>query len=130
MSRVDLEILGIDNASGVVKGVEGALGGLASLAGGALTLGLGAATAAFAGVSAAMAISVKEAMDAENNMALFDSTLKALGVTATKEAASYAAASGQFVESTKLSADEVEKLKQKSHDMEYAIRKEPDALQK
>ena len=130
MSRVDLEILGIDNASGVVKGVEGALGGLASLAGGALTLGLGAATAAFAGVSAAMAISVKEAMDAENNMALFDSTLKALGVTATKEAASYAAASGQFVESTKLSADEVEKLKQKSDDLEFAIRKETDALQK
>lgn len=127
---LEVTILGKDELSGALKSIQGSMEGLADVAKGALTVSLGIATAAFGAASAAIAVSIKEAMDAEANMAQLDATLKAVGATATQAANEWAAAQGQFVESTKLSADEVEKLKQKSSDLEFEIRKQEDALNK
>ena len=142
-SQLNITINGIDNASGIFGGIKGSAkdlqGGLSSL-GETITVGLGdalkvslvaaagIATAAIGTLGAALAISMKEAMDAEVNMAMLDATLRAVGASATQQASEWAAAQGQFVVSGKLSEDEVTKLidkndalKNKIQDLNFAI---------
>ena len=129
-NTIEVVIKGKDDFTGTFDALKGALTGAGNIAAGTLTLGLGAATVAFGAMSAALAISVKEAMDAEVNMALLDSTLKAVTATAAIQAKEWQAVQGQFVEATRLSSKEIGELTQKSSDLEFAIRKEEDALRK
>jgi Flp pilus assembly pilin Flp len=77
--KLEVVIIGKDELSATLKGIQGSMEGLADIAKGALTVGLGAATAAFGAMSAAVAISVKEAMDAEVAAAQLNAVLKSTG---------------------------------------------------
>lgn len=84
--KLEILITAEDAASGVLEGLKGAASGLGSVFGGLLTLGAGAATAAVGLLGTGLALSFKEAMEAEEIASSLAQTLantgKVTGVTA------------------------------------------------
>lgn len=78
-NELQIVLKGVDQASGVIGGVKGALGGLGGLAKGALAVGLGAAAAGVSALGAGLAISVKEAMAAQEVQAQLNAVIKSTG---------------------------------------------------
>ena len=77
--KLEVTIIGKDELSATLKGIQSNMEGLADIAKGALTVGLGAATAAFGAMSAAAVFLVKEAMDAQEAEAQLNAVLKSTG---------------------------------------------------
>jgi hypothetical protein len=77
--KLEVVIIGKDELSATLKGIQSNMEGLADIAKGALTVGLGAATAAFGAMSAAAVFLVKEAMDAQEAEAQLNAVLKSTG---------------------------------------------------
>lgn len=77
--RLEILITAEDAASGVFKGIQGAAGSLGNILGGLLTVGAAGATAAIGALGAGLALSFKEAMDAQEIIAQLNSVLQNTG---------------------------------------------------
>lgn len=84
--RLEILITATDQASGVVKGVEGALGGLGNLVSGAFSVSMAVGAGAVTGLAAEINAAVKAASDEQDAMAqtnaVLASTKGVAGVTA------------------------------------------------
>lgn len=86
---IDIILQGTDQASSTINGVGDALGGLGGLAGGVLTAGLATAAAGLTALGAGAALSVSEALSAQNAQASLAQVIKSTGGAAglTQDAA-------------------------------------------
>lgn len=107
----------LDKTEKTALGKASSIGqGLASLGGKALVGGVVAAGAAVVGLGAALGDAAGEAMAAQDVEAQLDAVLKSTGAAAAAQAAEYAAAAGQTVSATRLSAGALGELQQKLTD--------------
>ena len=95
-NEVQIVLTGVDQASSVIKGVGGELSGLGGIAGGVLSAGLAVAAAGVAALGAGLAVSLKEAMDAQQVQASLAAVLKSTGGAAGLTQAAANALAMQF----------------------------------
>ena len=77
--NIEIQISARDQASSVLKGIQGSLGAIGGFARGALALGFGAATAAAGALGVGLGISIREAMEAQEVQAQLANVLRSTG---------------------------------------------------
>src|SRR3990167_3926981 len=77
--NIEIQISARDQASSVLKGIQGSLGDIGGFARGALALGLGVATAAAGALAAGLGFSIHEAMEAQEVQAQLANVLRSTG---------------------------------------------------
>src|SRR3990172_7444111 len=77
--NIEIQISARDQASSVLKGIQGSLGDIGGFARGALALGFGVATAAAGALAAGLGFSIHEAMEAQEVQAQLANVLRSTG---------------------------------------------------